>query len=107
MARTKNEIIAELETNGIMDGIVANITKTTKENDDTIEDLKQMAYLALLEKDDDEIIGMYERGQLLFFVARILTNNWHSSTSKFYYLYKKLMNNSTTLDGYDGDNDEE
>lgn len=101
MARTRNDIITELENSGIMDNIVSNITKSSTRKDDTIKDLKQMTYLTLLEKDEEEIIGMYERGQLLFYIARILTNNWYSNTSKYFYSYKKLLNNSIPIEDYD------
>lgn len=98
--KTRNEIIDEIERMGIMDTIVGNITKTTAEREDTIKDLKQMCYLTLLEKDEQEIIGMYQKGQLLYYIAKILTNNYYSKTSPYYYKYKKLLNNSIDINDY-------
>ena len=101
MPKGRNEIIEELERMGIMDNLVRNITKKTEEREDTLKDLKQMCYLTMLEKDEQEIVGMYQRGQLLYYLARILTNNYYSKTSRYYYNYKRLLNNSIDINDYD------
>ena len=103
--KTRNNIITELEVMGIMDNLISNITKTTTEREDTVKDLKQMCYLTLLEKDEQEVIGMYKKGQLLYYIARILTNNYYSKTSPYYYQFKKLLNNSIDIDDYDEQQD--
>lgn len=99
--KTKNDILEEIERLGILDSLMMNITKSNTEREDTLNDLKQMTYLTLLEKDEQEIVGMYQRGQLLYYIARILTNNYYSSTSPYYYQYKRLINKSIDIDDYD------
>ena len=54
-----------------------------------LEDLCQMVYLALLEYDEAKIVGIWERGQMSFFVARILKNQLLGTTSRYYYAVGK------------------
>ena len=98
--KTRNEILSELEKIGVMDNIIRNITKTDPKRDDTIKDLKQMVYMALLEKPEELVVDLYGKGQLIYYISRIAMNQWNSKTSPFYYTYRKLMNNSIDIDDY-------
>lgn len=55
-----------------------------------LEDLSQMIYQALVEYPDQEkIVDMYARGELKYFIARMIMNNWFSRTSPYYTTYQK------------------
>jgi hypothetical protein len=42
-----------------------------------------------MEKGEDMLNGIYERGQINYYLTRIVLNNINSKTSRFYYTYKK------------------
>lgn len=83
----KNEIIAKLAKERVVEGIISNITKDS--GDDTLKDLSQMIYVWLLEENEEKIRHMHENNQLNYYIARLATNNLHSKNSRYYYLFKK------------------
>lgn len=85
---TKQEIVARMAERKEVEGIVKNICKVDRRY---LDDLSQMVYEVLLLYDDDVIIRMYERGELRFFVARIVTNQYYSHTSNFHYLFRHAV----------------
>lgn len=98
--KTRNDILTELESVGVMDNIIRNITKTDPKRDETINDLKQMVYMALLEKPEELVVDLYGKGQLIYYISRIVMNQWNSKTSPYYYIYHKMQNNSIDIDDY-------
>lgn len=84
----KMEIIGEMARMGMVEEIAANVTRNSA--DDTVKDLCQMTYLSLMEKDGELIEGLWDRGQMRYFVSRMIVNSWHSKTSRYYYVYKKF-----------------
>jgi len=53
------------------------------------EDLLHEVVLSLYSKEEELISGLIERGELLYYIIRIMINQYHSSTSPFYMKYKK------------------
>lgn len=53
------------------------------------EDLLHESLLVILEYDQDKVKRMEDEGTLSFFISRIMANNYHSKTSKYYYKYKR------------------
>lgn len=53
------------------------------------DDLKQEFFLILLEYDCDELMKIKTDGNIIGFMLRIIWNLAYSSTSSFYYTYKK------------------
>ena len=51
-------------------------------------DLVQDVLVELL--DQEKIVGLYQRGQLRYYVMRIVRNNIQSNTSRFYYRYRRF-----------------
>lgn len=51
-------------------------------------DLAQDVLIELL--DQEKIVDLYKRGQLKFYIMRITRNNIQSSTSRFYYKYRRF-----------------
>ena len=85
MSRT--EIVDELARTKTVEGILGRVAKCPVEGE--MYDLVQEVYLALLQYDEQKLCGLYERGELRWFVTRIVINQYSSSTSPFYYLYKR------------------
>ena len=81
------EIIDQLAREKRVETMLANIAK--KPVTGTLEDLCQMVYLILLEYDGAKIEDLWENGQINFFIARILLNQYKSSNSPFYKLFRK------------------
>ncbi len=52
------------------------------------DDLAQDVLIELL--DQEKIVGLYQRGQLRYYVMRIVRNNIQSNTSRFFYRYRRF-----------------
>jgi hypothetical protein len=93
-----NKIIEMLAKNHIVEDIVKNVAKDSYDED--LPDLCQDIYMTLMEKDEDWLLGIYERGQINYFITRMAMNNINSVTSRYYYLYKKNKLKQTSIDEY-------
>ena len=82
----KNEIINHIATSNTLHNLIVNIGGT---NDEDLKDLEQDIYLDLYTKSDKVLNDLYNNGQLSFYLARMVCNNIHSSTSRYYTTYKK------------------
>lgn len=51
-------------------------------------DLVQDVLVELL--DQEKIVSLYQKNQLKFYIMRIVRNNLQSSTSRFYYRYRRF-----------------
>lgn len=88
------EIIDLLARERRVETMLANIAK--KPVTGTLEDLCQMVYLILLEYDDAKIEDLWEHGQINFFIARVILNQYKSTNSPYYKLFRKYE--SKTID---------
>lgn len=52
------------------------------------DDLVQDILIELLSQ--EKIVSLYQRGQLKFFIMRIVRNNIQSNTSRFFYRYRRF-----------------
>ena len=52
------------------------------------DDLTQDVLIELLNQ--EKIVDLYKRGQLKFYIMRIIRNNLQSCTSRFYYKYRRF-----------------
>ena len=84
---TKQQIIERLAREQRVETMLANIAKRPVSGD--LADLCQMVYLILLEYDEAKIIDLWENSQINFFIARILLNQYKSTNSPFYKLFRK------------------
>lgn len=90
------EIIDQLARERRVETMLANIAK--KPVSGTLEDLCQMVYLILLEYDEGKIVDLWENGQINFFLARILLNQYRSTNSPFYKLFRKYESKATDIE---------
>ena len=80
-----NKIIEELETSKMLDMLFANMRIQKEEFDD----LKQEIYIIILDYDREKIIEMYEKKQLKYWLVRVISNQYFSKYSTYYYKYRK------------------
>ena len=97
---TSNQIINELAKNKVIEKLVANISPDDNSpgslSSDN-QDLSQLIYLTLLEKPNSLIEDLYSKGELIFYVIRIITRNVYSTTSPYYRTIKKFKNKTTDI----------
>ena len=90
------EIIEQLARERRVETMLANIAKRPVSGN--LEDLCQMVYLILLEYDGAKIEDLWENGQINFFIARILLNQYKSSNSPFYKLFRKYESKAQDIE---------
>lgn len=93
--KRKLDIIKELAENLEVEQIISNITKINR-ND--FADLAQDIYTDLMEMSDDKLFGMYDKKQLNYYIVRMVFNNCFSQTSRYYYKYRRFLNNSERIE---------
>jgi DNA-directed RNA polymerase specialized sigma24 family protein len=74
------------------------------------DDLIQEVYLALLQQDQERLNEIDEKGELRYFVSKIITNQYCSVHSPFYYQimrYNKLRDERADPDPKDVKDDNE
>lgn len=94
----KQNIINKIAKDRMVETIVSNVTKNNG-----LEDYKDLAndiYLELLEKDEEVIDNLYEKGNLNFYITRMVLNNVDSKTSRFYYKYIKKRMQEIPIDSW-------
>lgn len=100
----KSEIVAMLARKRIVETMVQNIAHQPLSAD--LKDLVQMVYMILLEYDDAKILDLWTHGQIRFFIARIIINQFRSSNSPFHAIYRKWQERScdiASMDFIDGE----
>lgn len=93
---TKFEIVAQIAKERRVEEIVANITHSSL--NPSLKDLCQIVYLTLLEYDEDKIIDLWENEQMNFFLAKVISRQYRSPRSKYYYQYRRFSAKSEPLD---------
>ena len=94
---TKYEVVDIIAKEHLVDRIVNKLLSSSKNPFDCPEDLIQDVYLLLLQKDDNLIVDLYERGELAYYLLRIVRNQLLSVNSSYYYTYIKLGANSDDI----------
>lgn len=97
----KEEIVKELAQAKKVEKIINNVNKGSIKQKDILQDLAQDIYYALLTKDN--LSEIYEKGELYFYISRIVINQLKSTNSPFYYTYRKNNKNNTQIDGFEDD----
>lgn len=98
----KAGVIEYVANNKILHNLIQNIGGN---KDDDLQDLEQDIYIDLYTKPEETLVKLYENKQLAFYLARIVLNNIHSSTSRFYTTYKKPLLNKVELTPEEDDNE--
>ena len=94
---TKCDVVEKLYKDGTVDRIIYKLLSSSKNPFDCPEDLIQDIYLLLLQKDDDLIVNLYNKGEIGFYLLKIARNQLLSVNSSYYYTYIKLGANSDDI----------
>ena len=94
---TKYEVLDIIAKEHLVERIINKLLSSSKNPFDCPEDLIQDIYLLLLQKDDDLIINLYNKGEIGFYLLKVARNQLLSVNSKYYYTYIKLRANSDDL----------
>ena len=72
------------------------------------DDLLSFVIEELYKCDQDRINEIIENKELTFYIARVMLNQYHSKTSRYYYKYNKYYeyNTTSTIEGITADNTE-
>lgn len=92
------QMISKLAQERRVETMVENIAKQPLDTD--LKDLSQMVYLILLEYDEDKLLDLWYNGQINFFIARIILNQYRSSNSPFHKLFRKYARRAEDIDKF-------
>ena len=98
---TKEEVVERVAKEGWVEECIKTVSGGVWRSE--YDDLAQDVLIELL--DQEKIIGLYQRGQLRYYVMRIVRNNLQSCTSRFFYRYRRfslLNQGDKALSNYDG-----
>ena len=87
---TKYEIVDKLSRENQVEKIVFKLLPSSKNRFDCPEDLVQDIYILLLEKEDDFIEKLYNKGELGFWILGVVKKQLISENSRYYYKYIKF-----------------
>ncbi len=94
----KLEIIELLAKEKRVEKHVCNITHCSLNEE--LRDLCQLVYYILLDYEEGPIVGMWEKGQLDFFMTRVIMNQYRSTSSPFYITFRKFRLKSVSPGEY-------
>ena len=87
---TKYEIIDIIAREHLVERVVNKLLSSSRNPFDCPEDLIQDVYLLLLQKDDDLIVNLYNKGELGFYLLKVARNQLLSTNSPYYTKYIKF-----------------
>ena len=96
------EIVDCLGRGRVVETIVENIARSALTPE--LKDLCQMVYEIILEYDGEKIRDLWEHGQMGFFIARVVMNQYKSRSSPFHYTYRRYREKAREFQE-DRDND--
>ena len=94
---TKCDVVEKLYKDGTVDRIIYKLLSSSKNPFDCPEDLIQDIYLLLLQKDDDLIVNLYNKGEIGFYLLKIAKNQLLSANSPYYQKYIRFQSNSDDI----------
>lgn len=101
---TKVDIVTEMASAKMVEKMVQNIAHQSLSAD--LKDLCQMIYLILLEYEEQKLIDLWINEHMHFFLARIIANQFRSTTSPFHTIFRKFQERSMDITGMDWSNED-
>ena len=98
---TKEGVVEEIAREGWVEECIKTVSGGVWRSE--YSDLTQDVLIELL--DQEKIVDLYKKGQLRYYVMRIVRNNIQSNTSRFFYRYRRfslLNQGDKALSNYDG-----
>lgn len=94
---TKYEVLDIIAREHLVDRIVTKLLSSSKNPFDCPEDLIQDIYLLLLQKDDDLIVNLYNKGEIGFYLLKIARNQLLSANSPYYQKYIRFQSHNDDI----------
>lgn len=94
---TKYDVVDIIEREHLVEKIVFKLLPSSKNPFDCPEDLIQDIYLLLLQKNDDLMVNLYNKGEIGFYILRISRNQLLSKNSPYYTKYIKFRAQSDDI----------
>ena len=95
---TKSDVLDIIAREHLVERVVNKLLSSSRNPFDYPEDLIQDVYLLLLQKDEDLIVNLYNKGELGYYILKVVRNQLLSVNSKYYYTYIKFGSHSDELD---------
>ena len=95
---TKSDVLDIIAREHLVERVVNKLLSSSKNPFDCPEDLIQDVYLLLLQKDEDLIVNLYNKGELGYYILKVVRNQLLSVNSKYYYTYIKFGSHSDELE---------
>ena len=95
---TKSDVLDIIAREHLVERIVNKLLSSSKNPFDCPEDLIQDVYLLLLEKDEDLIVNLYNKGELGYYILKVVRNQLLSTNSPYYQKYIRFQSHSDELD---------
>ena len=90
---TNQEILNLLASKKEVEKIIKNLGCFNN----SAKDLAQDIYISLMEKDPDLIQALYDKGELNYYITRMVKNNLNSHTSPYHITYRQKRQESYGL----------
>ena len=83
---TKEEVVERIAREGWVEECIKVVTGGVWRSE--YSDLTQDVLIELLNQ--SKVVDLYQKGQLKFYIMRVVRNNIQSATSRFYYRYRRF-----------------
>ena len=83
---TKEGVVEEIARSKLIQECILIVTGGVWRSE--YDDLVQDVLIELLNQ--EKIVSLYQKGQLKYFIMRIIRNNIQSNTSRFFYRYRRF-----------------
>ena len=94
---TKSDVLDIIAREHLVDRIVNKLLSSSKNPFDCPEDLIQDVYLLLLQKDEDLIVNLYNKGEIGYYILKVVRNQLLSKNSPYYQKYIRFQSNSDDI----------
>lgn len=94
---TKYDVVDIIEREHLVEKIVFKLLPSSKNPFDCPEDLIQDIYLLLLQKNDDLMVNLYNKGEIAYYLLRVVRNQLLSVNSPYYQKYIRFQSNSDDI----------
>lgn len=95
---TKIDVLDIISREHLVEKIVYKLLLSSKNPFDCPEDLIQDVYIMVYDKDENLIVDLYNKGELGYYLLRIIRNQLLSTHSCYYYKYIKFRAQSDDLE---------
>lgn len=95
---TKIDVLDIISREHLVEKIVYKLLPSSKNRFDCPEDLIQDVYIMVYDKDENLIVDLYNKGELGYYLLKVIRNQLLSSNSYYYYKYIKFRVQSDELD---------